>query len=262
MRPVGGRKLQDNGTQNELRPWLRPVFDAALVSAAPTPVLRFEVLRRWVRRAPCGRQRCAFAAQREWQPERHQQHDRCGPGTAHGGIIAPSQETFNLSLLAAPHSRIRVRSTLLQNLWVAETSSACAISFAGVCRGRLLQRLVVVSNYLNELQRETGCPILRGKGRAVKTDGLQVERETGKRRAVGPRLPQLPRYLDHAGACRRRPARTGSARHGPPDRRGRHEAPLSPRPGRFPAGHPQGTSGAWAASGRSIPEHQAINQRP
>jgi hypothetical protein len=40
-----------------------------------------------------------------------------------------------------------------------------------------------VSNYLNELERETGCPILRGKRRAVKTDGLQTDRENGKRRA-------------------------------------------------------------------------------
>jgi integrase len=40
-----------------------------------------------------------------------------------------------------------------------------------------------VSNYLNELERETSCPILRGKRRGVKTDALQIERENGKRRA-------------------------------------------------------------------------------
>lgn len=40
-----------------------------------------------------------------------------------------------------------------------------------------------MSNQLNELERETGYPIVRGKRRAVKTDGLQVEREEGKRRA-------------------------------------------------------------------------------
>ena len=40
-----------------------------------------------------------------------------------------------------------------------------------------------VSGYLNELERETGCPIVRGKRRALKTDGLQTERENGKRRA-------------------------------------------------------------------------------
>lgn len=40
-----------------------------------------------------------------------------------------------------------------------------------------------VSNYLNELERETGCSILRGARRAVKTDGLQEERENGQRRA-------------------------------------------------------------------------------
>lgn len=40
-----------------------------------------------------------------------------------------------------------------------------------------------VSGYLNELERETGCRIVRGNRRALKTDGLQVERKNGKRRA-------------------------------------------------------------------------------
>jgi len=40
-----------------------------------------------------------------------------------------------------------------------------------------------VSNYLGELEREMGCSIVRGKRRALKTDGLQSERENGKRRA-------------------------------------------------------------------------------
>jgi integrase len=40
-----------------------------------------------------------------------------------------------------------------------------------------------VSNYLNQLEREAGVQILRGKRRALKTDGLQVERENGQRRA-------------------------------------------------------------------------------
>lgn len=46
----------------------------------------------------------------------------------------------------------------------------------GVSRGS-------VSNYLNELERETGCSILRGGRRAVNTDGLQENRENGQRRA-------------------------------------------------------------------------------
>lgn len=46
----------------------------------------------------------------------------------------------------------------------------------GVSRG-------AVSGYLNELGRENGCQIIRGKRRALKTDGLQAERESGKRRA-------------------------------------------------------------------------------
>ena len=40
-----------------------------------------------------------------------------------------------------------------------------------------------VSGYLNELERRPGCQIVRGNRRALKTDGLQAERENGKRRA-------------------------------------------------------------------------------
>jgi hypothetical protein len=37
--------------------------------------------------------------------------------------------------------------------------------------------------HLNEIERAAGCPIVRGKRRALKTDGLQSERGNGKRRA-------------------------------------------------------------------------------
>lgn len=40
-----------------------------------------------------------------------------------------------------------------------------------------------VSGHLNEIERETGCTILRGNRRALQSDGLHAERETGKRRA-------------------------------------------------------------------------------
>jgi integrase len=40
-----------------------------------------------------------------------------------------------------------------------------------------------VSNYLNELERETGTSIVRGNRRAPKTDALQEERDVGLRRA-------------------------------------------------------------------------------
>lgn len=40
-----------------------------------------------------------------------------------------------------------------------------------------------VSNYLNELERETGASIVRGHRRAAKTDSLQEERDVGLRRA-------------------------------------------------------------------------------
>jgi len=40
-----------------------------------------------------------------------------------------------------------------------------------------------VSAYLNELERETGCKIVRATRRALKIDGLQAERANGTRRA-------------------------------------------------------------------------------
>ena len=40
-----------------------------------------------------------------------------------------------------------------------------------------------VSLHLNEIERTAGCPIVRGKRRALRTDGLQSERGHGKRRA-------------------------------------------------------------------------------
>jgi hypothetical protein len=40
-----------------------------------------------------------------------------------------------------------------------------------------------VSGYLNEIEGATGCSIVRGNRRALKTDGLQAERENGRRRA-------------------------------------------------------------------------------
>lgn len=51
-----------------------------------------------------------------------------------------------------------------------------AIASTGCSRG-------TGSNYLNELERETGCTIRRGKRRALKADGLQTERQNAKRRA-------------------------------------------------------------------------------
>ncbi|MCZ7641390.1 MAG: hypothetical protein M5U12_38210 [Verrucomicrobia bacterium] len=50
------------------------------------------------------------------------------------------------------------------------------MSVTGCSRG-------AVSGYLNEIERATGCSVMRGNRRALKTDGLQAERENGKRRA-------------------------------------------------------------------------------
>ena len=60
--------------------------------------------------------------------------------------------------------------------YTAGASLTDVIAVTGCSRG-------AVSNYLNELERETGATILRGKRRAVKTDALQEDRENGRRRA-------------------------------------------------------------------------------
>jgi integrase len=59
--------------------------------------------------------------------------------------------------------------------YMAGESLDAVTALTGCSRG-------TVSNYLIELERETGCPILRGKRRALKTDGLQTERGNGQRR--------------------------------------------------------------------------------
>jgi len=60
--------------------------------------------------------------------------------------------------------------------YAAGTSLDEVIATTGFSRG-------TVSNYLNELERETGTSIVRGNRRAPKTDALQEEREVGLRRA-------------------------------------------------------------------------------
>ncbi|MCP5524935.1 MAG: hypothetical protein H7A46_25700 [Verrucomicrobiales bacterium] len=39
-----------------------------------------------------------------------------------------------------------------------------------------------VSGYLNEIEREIGCPVIRGKRRALKTEQLQSTRQNGRRK--------------------------------------------------------------------------------
>ena len=39
-----------------------------------------------------------------------------------------------------------------------------------------------VSGYLNEIEREIGCPVIRSKRRALTTDELQSTRQTGRRK--------------------------------------------------------------------------------
>jgi hypothetical protein len=62
------------------------------------------------------------------------------------------------------------------NAYAGGASLDEAITASGCSRG-------TVSNYLNELERETGASIVRSHRRAVMTDVLQEERENGQRRA-------------------------------------------------------------------------------
>jgi integrase len=63
--------------------------------------------------------------------------------------------------------------------------------FAAYMDGRTLDEVMAatgasrgtVSLHLNEIERAASCPIVRGKRRALRVDGLQSERGSGKRRA-------------------------------------------------------------------------------
>jgi integrase len=75
----------------------------------------------------------------------------------------------------APSKRTEKQRAVFE-AYVGGGSLEDVIAKTGCSRG-------TVSNYLNEIERGTGCAILRGKRRAAKTDGLQAERKQGARRA-------------------------------------------------------------------------------
>ncbi|MCX6624896.1 MAG: hypothetical protein NTY38_28320, partial [Acidobacteria bacterium] len=79
-----------------------------------------------------------------------------------------------LTRLGESHRVPRMRQVF--GAYAGGASLEQVIASTGCSRG-------TVSNYLNELERETGASIVRGHRRAVKTDGLQEERENGQRRA-------------------------------------------------------------------------------
>lgn len=96
--------------------------------------------------------------------------------------------------LPAPLNRDEVRSRVEAHLArLGETTKARRMRavFEAYDRGGSLEEVMAatgtsrgtVSNYLNELERETGTSIVRGHRRAVKTDALQEDRENGQRRA-------------------------------------------------------------------------------
>ncbi len=103
---------------------------------------------------------------------------------------ADPAETALPSPLSPAEVRLRVE-TYLKTLGDTPKAARLANTFEAYAGGANLAEVMAttgasrgaVSNYLNELERATGCSILRGPRRAVKTDELQVERENGQRRA-------------------------------------------------------------------------------
>ncbi len=96
--------------------------------------------------------------------------------------------------LPAPLKRDEIRSRVeahLERLGGTAKARRMRAVFEAYDRGGSLEEVMAatgtsrgtVSNYLNELERETGTSIVRGHRRAVKTDALQEDRENGQRRA-------------------------------------------------------------------------------
>jgi hypothetical protein len=87
---------------------------------------------------------------------------------------------------------VRARGvTYLDRLGATSKAEKMRAVFKAYMAGQTLDQVMAatgcsrgsVSGYLSELERETGCRIVRGHRRALKTDRLQAERENGKRRA-------------------------------------------------------------------------------
>ncbi|MGE4182759.1 MAG: tyrosine-type recombinase/integrase [Limisphaerales bacterium] len=105
-----------------------------------------------------------------------------------------SMPTPGTSALPPPASAEEVRTRVdayLKNLGESKRAVRLRAVFDAYAAGTPLGEVMAatgfsrgaVSNYLNELERETGTSIVRGNRRAAKTDALQEEREVGLRRA-------------------------------------------------------------------------------
>ena len=107
-------------------------------------------------------------------------------------VMARALEGGAVEAVPRPVEEVRAKGLgYIDHLGATSKAGAMRAVFTAYLGGQTLDQVMAttgcsrrtVSNYLNELERETRCPILRGKRRALKTDGLQTERENGKRRA-------------------------------------------------------------------------------
>jgi integrase len=109
-------------------------------------------------------------------------------------VLAKALETTPQSHALPVETAETVRAkgfTYLDRLVVSSKAEKMRAVFTAYMDGQNLDQVMAatgcsrgsVSGYLSEVERETGCRIVRGNRRALKTDGLQAERETGKRRA-------------------------------------------------------------------------------
>jgi len=109
-------------------------------------------------------------------------------------VLAKAVETGRESSVLPVEAAETVRAkglAYLDGLGATSKAEKLRAVFAAYLDGQTLDDVIAatgfsrgtVSNYLNELERATRCAIVRGKRRALNTDGLQAERENGKRRA-------------------------------------------------------------------------------
>jgi hypothetical protein len=107
-------------------------------------------------------------------------------------VLARALEGGAVEAVPRPVEEVRAAGlAYIDRLGAAPKARCMRAVFTAYMDGQTLDQVMAatgssrgsVSGYLNELEREIGCQIVRGNRRALKTDGLQAERGNGKRRA-------------------------------------------------------------------------------
>jgi integrase len=105
-----------------------------------------------------------------------------GPKAVDQGVVLPAvspDEARSRGLAYIDSLGDTPKATRMREVFIAYMAGRTldeVMGATGASRG-------AVSLHLNEIERAASCPIVRGKRRAMKTDGLQSERGNGKRRA-------------------------------------------------------------------------------